>query len=107
MPVYALVVAGKAGIRPNEKGLQESAPDATAYMKVSFGQSGQITATKSRMEQLVAQLYGAMDRPVLDKTGLTGDFEKCEPLIRATSHALMAQTAIDPVTEENDKYAHG
>jgi uncharacterized protein (TIGR03435 family) len=44
-------------------------------MNVSFGQSARITATKSSLDMLVNQLSGAVDRPVLNKTGLIGNYD--------------------------------
>ena len=75
MPVYVLAIASKNGAQLTAKGLQESAPDAKSGMRVGFGQNSQILATKSNMERLVTQLSGGMDRPVLDKTGLNGDYD--------------------------------
>jgi uncharacterized protein (TIGR03435 family) len=69
-PVYALVVAGKAGSK-----LKESAPDATSMLRMGGNRTIQITTTRGSMEQLVAQLSGNLDRPVLDKTGLTGSYD--------------------------------
>jgi len=69
-PVYALVVAGKAGPK-----LKESAPDAAGGLNVSLDRTTQITATKASIEQLVGQLTGDLDRPVVDKTGLTGSYD--------------------------------
>jgi len=69
-PVYALVVAGKAGTK-----LKESAPDAASRLSMSGNRTIQITTTKGSIEQLVAQLSGNLDRPVLDKTGLTGSYD--------------------------------
>ena len=72
MPVYALVV-GKNGPK-----LKESAPDADpwAYTGVS-GRNYEVTMPKATMERLVKEISNAafLDRPVLDKTGLTGTYD--------------------------------
>ena len=74
MPVYNLVV-GKNGPK-----LKESAPDARPLVRMRDA-NGMIhlIATSSPMQQLANQFSNAngVDRPVLDKTGLTGmyDFE--------------------------------
>ena len=60
MPVYALVVAGKGGSR-----LKQSAA----------GRTTQIVTAKGCIEQLVTQLSGTLGQPVLDKTGLTGEYD--------------------------------
>ena len=70
MSVYELVV-GKNGPK-----LKESAPDA----ENSFSMTGknrliQITVTKGTMEQLALQLSSSVEHPVLDKTGLTGQYD--------------------------------
>jgi uncharacterized protein (TIGR03435 family) len=68
MPVYALVV-GRNGPK-----LKESAPDADvwAHMGIS-GRNNVVTMPKATMDRLVEQISNAfLDRPVVDKTGLTG-----------------------------------
>jgi len=60
MPVYALVVAGKGGSK-----LKQSAA----------GRTTQIVTAKGCIEQLVTQLSGTLGQPVLDKTGLTGEYD--------------------------------
>lgn len=71
MPVYELVV-GKNG--PKFKG---SAPDASPV--AHYGPSGrnyQATIPKATMDDLVDVIAGSsVDRPVLDKTGLTGTYD--------------------------------
>jgi uncharacterized protein (TIGR03435 family) len=68
MAVYALVV-GKGGPK-----LKTSAPDTPGMLTMDGTRTTRITTTNGNMEQLVAQL-GHMDRPVLDKTGLTGAYD--------------------------------
>jgi uncharacterized protein (TIGR03435 family) len=70
MPVYALVVAGKAASK-----LKESAADAEEMMRMRGGRTTQIETTKGSLEQLVTQLSGTLGKPVLDKTGLTGEYD--------------------------------
>jgi uncharacterized protein (TIGR03435 family) len=70
MPVYALA-PGKSALK-----LKESAPDATCRpaMKVSLATvSG--TFMGCTMDFLMRVLAGAADRPVLNRTGLTGAYD--------------------------------
>jgi uncharacterized protein (TIGR03435 family) len=69
MPVYALV-AGKGGPK-----LKESV--AEKFSLTMRGTQGvAIRVSKGSMEQLATQLSGSgADRPVLDKTGLTGTYD--------------------------------
>jgi uncharacterized protein (TIGR03435 family) len=69
MAVYALIV-GKGGPK-----LRKSAPDTTSRLMMDGTRTTRITTTNGSMEQLVAQLSGHMDRPVLDKTRLTGSYD--------------------------------
>ena len=72
MPVYLLVVA-KGGPK-----LKESAPDATSLMMMSSpGRTTRITTTRGSMDQLALQFSNAngVDRPVLNKTGLSGGYD--------------------------------
>ena len=67
IPVYSLVI-GKNGSK-----MKVSAQDAVFDPKVEFGSSGRrISNPKSTMDQLVVFLASQTDRPVVDKTGLTG-----------------------------------
>jgi uncharacterized protein (TIGR03435 family) len=69
-PVYALVVA------KNGPKLKESAPDKDFSTTVAGGRAAQLTMTKATMEQLAIQLStGGLDRPVVDKTGLAGQYD--------------------------------
>ena len=72
MPIYALVVA------KNGPKLKEAAPDAQIILRLSSGPKGpEMTVTAGTMAQLVNQFSNAngVDRPVLDKTGLTGAYD--------------------------------
>jgi uncharacterized protein (TIGR03435 family) len=72
MPVYALVV-GKNGPK-----LKESAPDAKRLLVMgSVDGHPRITVTKGDMAQLTAQFsnINGVDRPTIDKTGLTGAYD--------------------------------
>jgi len=71
MSVYALVT-GKNGPK-----LKEHAADTPIMRMNSKGRDLQMTFTGSPMEQLVAQLshIPGVDRPVLDETGLTGQYD--------------------------------
>jgi uncharacterized protein (TIGR03435 family) len=68
--VYALVVAGKGGPK-----LKESAPDANSILHMGGTRTTRITTTKGSMDQLVTQLSAILDRPVLNKTGLTESYD--------------------------------
>lgn len=72
MPVYALVIA-KGGPK-----FKESAPDAESILRLaSPGKGAVMTVTKGSMAQLASQFSNrnGVDRPVLDKTGLTGGYD--------------------------------
>ncbi len=72
MPVYALVV-GKNGPK-----FKESAPDANFFGKHGVnGRNQNVTASKYTMELLAKDIRGffGVDRPVADKTGLTGTYD--------------------------------
>jgi uncharacterized protein (TIGR03435 family) len=72
MPVYALVLA------KNGPKLKESPQDAQILIRMGSGVSGtELTVTRGSMPQLVAQLSNnnGIDRPVLDKTQLTGNYD--------------------------------
>jgi uncharacterized protein (TIGR03435 family) len=70
LPAYLLVVAGKSAPK-----LKESAPDAVSLLRMDGNRSARITVTKGNMEQLVGELSGNLDRPVLDQTGLAGNYD--------------------------------
>ncbi len=71
LPEYELVV-GKSGPK-----LKASAPESVKSL--SFGDSGSVTVltvSKGSMDQLAKQLGNSgLGRPVLDKTGLTGEYD--------------------------------
>jgi uncharacterized protein (TIGR03435 family) len=72
MPVYALVV-GKNGPK-----FKESAPDAESMLRLgSSGKGSVMTVTKGSMAQLAGQFSNknGVDRPVVDKTGLSGGYD--------------------------------
>ncbi len=70
-PVYALLVA-KSGLK-----LKPSAPDAantTSYYSFA-GTNNSVTCAKANMEAVLAAVAsGVRDRPVLDRTGLSGTY---------------------------------
>jgi uncharacterized protein (TIGR03435 family) len=70
-PVYALVV-GKNGPK-----FKESAPDANPVAHYHWtGRNNEITIPKASMDAVVGAIANSMlDRPVLDKTGLTGTYD--------------------------------
>jgi uncharacterized protein (TIGR03435 family) len=72
LPVYALVVA-KGGPK-----FKESLPDAEKLLTLgSPGRATVMTVTKGDMAQLAGEFSGrnGVDRPVIDKTGLTGLYD--------------------------------
>ena len=85
LPVYLLTVT-KGGSR-----LKESPPDAQYRLSVrSKGKSAVMTVTKGDMAQLSAEFSkgNGVDRPVIDKTGLTGTYDyKLEWGNDAAAHA--------------------
>jgi uncharacterized protein (TIGR03435 family) len=70
LPVYDLVVA------KNGPKMKESAADATASVDVRGGATGsrQLTYTKMSMAGLATGITSDAGRPVIDKTGLTGNY---------------------------------
>jgi uncharacterized protein (TIGR03435 family) len=72
MPVYVLVV-GKNGPK-----LKESAPDAEKRLVLGSADGHtRMTVTKGDMAQLVGEFsnINGVDRPTIDKTGLTGTYD--------------------------------
>jgi uncharacterized protein (TIGR03435 family) len=71
MPVYELVV-GKNGPK-----FKESAPDASPMGRLGVsGRNYQVTMAKATMDDVVNAVANSfLDRPVVDKTGLTGTYE--------------------------------
>jgi uncharacterized protein (TIGR03435 family) len=72
MPVYALV------LDKNGHKLKQAAADAQIMMRFSGGPKGaEMTVTAGTMAQLVNQFSNAngVDRPVLDRTGLSGSYD--------------------------------
>lgn len=65
-PVYELVPV-KSGLR-----LKDATADETPRQQVN---RGQITATATVLSQLAMLLAGLLNRPVIDKTGLTGRYD--------------------------------
>jgi uncharacterized protein (TIGR03435 family) len=69
LPVYALIV-GKNGPK-----LKRSAPDAHASASTRVGPVIQAVFSKASMALLATGLSAFADRPVLDQTGLTGNYD--------------------------------
>ncbi len=72
MPVYVLSVA-KGGVK-----FKETTPDNPAAAPRRRGtmiNRGKITSTDAQMSTLVTILSRQLGRPVIDKTGLTGDYD--------------------------------
>jgi uncharacterized protein (TIGR03435 family) len=71
LPVYELVVA------KNGPKLKESAPDAQTMLMMGGSRGIEITATRVGIAMLVNQIsnHNGVDRPVLDKTQLTGSYD--------------------------------
>jgi uncharacterized protein (TIGR03435 family) len=69
LPIYALVVA-KGGSK-----LMQSHPDEAATAMMRMKGEGEIDATASSVESLPMFLTRELDRPVINKTGLTGKYD--------------------------------
>lgn len=71
MPVYALVI-GKNGAK-----LKPSAPDAGPGGRLQVvGRNYEFTVAKATMDDIVGGIANSFpDRPVVDRTGLTGEYE--------------------------------
>jgi uncharacterized protein (TIGR03435 family) len=90
MPVYALVV-GKSGPK-----FQESSVDADFVSNHGVsGRNQTLTMSKATMESLAQSLWGsfAVDRPVMDRTGLTGTYDL---KLEATPESRITRTDQDP-----------
>jgi len=70
-PVYELVIA------KNGPKFKESKPEAQSTLSLRSGKGALMTVTKGSMAQLANQFSNrnGVDRPVLDKTGLTGGYD--------------------------------
>jgi uncharacterized protein (TIGR03435 family) len=69
LPVYQLVVA-KGGPR-----LKEATPDEAAKPTLWLRNSGEIDSISMPLHSLPSMLARELDRPVVDKTGLTGNYD--------------------------------
>jgi uncharacterized protein (TIGR03435 family) len=69
LSVYVLVPA-KSGPK-----LKESPPEARDALRMSGNQTLRITTTKGSMKRLADQLSVKLDRPVVDETGLAGNYD--------------------------------
>jgi uncharacterized protein (TIGR03435 family) len=71
MPVYELVV-GKNGPK-----FKQSAPDASPLAHYHWtGRNNEITIPKATLDDVIGAIANSMlDRPVLDRTGLTGTYD--------------------------------
>ena len=69
LPVYDLVVA-KGGPK-----LKEATPDEEAKSMLWLRNRGEIDATSMPLHSLPSMLTRELDRPVVDKTGLTGKYD--------------------------------
>jgi uncharacterized protein (TIGR03435 family) len=70
LPVYNLVV-GKNGPKLQESGAEASPPRPPSAVAAL----GRIQVSNKSMEDLAVMLASSVDRPVLDKTGLTGHYD--------------------------------
>jgi uncharacterized protein (TIGR03435 family) len=68
LPVYDMVVA-KGGSR-----LKEATPDEAAKSMLWLRNRGEIDSTSMPLHSLPSMLARELDRPVVDKTGLTGHY---------------------------------
>ncbi len=69
LPVYALVIA-KGGSK-----LKESSPEEAALGMMRMKGKGEIDSTGASIDSLPMFLTRELDRPVFDKTGLTGKYD--------------------------------
>jgi uncharacterized protein (TIGR03435 family) len=69
LPVYDLVVA-KGGPK-----LKEATPDEAAKAMLWLRSRGEIDSTSMPLHSLPSMLSRELDRPVVDKTGLTGNYD--------------------------------
>ena len=90
MGVYALVV-GKNGPK-----MKESASDARGGISFRMGgMQGYMKATRESMAQLALFLSGDLQRPVIDKTGLSGTYEFTLEWTRDEPQMLPGMTMAD------------
>jgi len=95
MPIYALIV-GKSGPK------MTPARDADGTMIRGTG-AGQMEFQKTSMQSLAQNLAGNMDRLVLDRTGLTGEFNfklEWNPDLTAANADLGRPTIFTAVQEQ-------
>jgi uncharacterized protein (TIGR03435 family) len=69
LPIYALVVA-KGGLK-----MKEASPDEAALGTTRMRGNGEIDVRASSLDSLPPYLARELDRPVVDKTGLTGKYD--------------------------------
>ena len=67
--VYALVVA------KNGPKVQESTAPSSGFKTLSSGQHVEVQYTKATMDNLARRLTSAVGRPVINKTGLAGEYD--------------------------------
>jgi uncharacterized protein (TIGR03435 family) len=82
LPVYDLVVA-KGGPK-----LKQASPDEAAKAMLWLRNRGEIDSTSMPLHSLPSMLARELDRPVVDKTGLTGSYDftlRFAPATTATS----------------------
>jgi uncharacterized protein (TIGR03435 family) len=88
LPVYDLVVA-KGGPK-----LKEATPDEAAKAMLWLRSRGEIDSTSMPLHSLPSMLARELDRPVVDKTGLTGNYDFT--LRFATATAATSDSQDDP-----------
>ncbi|MGD0912157.1 MAG: TIGR03435 family protein [Terracidiphilus sp.] len=71
LPIYELVIA-KGGVKMQPAKQQDS---ANARHMMMFGGPGKIESTAMKIEPLAHQLSRQLERTVVDKTGLTGEYD--------------------------------
>jgi uncharacterized protein (TIGR03435 family) len=69
LPIYALVVA-KGGSK-----MKKTSPDEVARARIRMPGKGELDAVAISVDFLPQYLRGELDRPVVDKTGLTGKYD--------------------------------
>lgn len=98
IPVYALVV-GKKGPK-----LKDSAPDTIASFSTGVnGRNQYMKATKGTMGDLADGLQIYADRPVVDKTGLTGTYDyrmEATPGFRINNNPELSDMSVFTAVQE-------
>jgi uncharacterized protein (TIGR03435 family) len=97
LPVYTLVVA-KSGVK-----LQQAPPDEAASAMMMLKDKGEIDSISMPLHSLPPLLTHELDRPVIDKTGLAGNYDFTLRFAPAMSTAPDSQDAASIFTAIQDQ----